>query len=119
MFLHVLAQLDPVKALHDYWHTSSPEVHVAVVGAGVGGEAAHVDWSATLSLITLAAILIGGACIQLFTQARLAAIKIRAEQALSDARVASQISQLGSPLGTTVVSTVAGRVLVPDGRPSA
>jgi hypothetical protein len=89
-YFEVLLRLDLGRALHDYWRNSSPEPHIIVGAAGVGGQLAHVDWAAFFSLVALFLMIIGGSIIQLYKQARICLIEIREAQRLADHRVAAE-----------------------------
>jgi hypothetical protein len=80
--------LDPIRALHDHWRGSSPELHLAVGGAGFGGWAARVDWAAALGFASIAVMTLGGCAIQLWKQWRLAGLEIRdAERKIAEPKI--------------------------------
>jgi hypothetical protein len=89
-----LLELDPIRALHDYWHRSSPEIHLAVGGAGFGGWAARIDWAAALGFASIAIMTIGGCAIQLWKQWRLAGLEIRErERQLAEPKLITPVSR--------------------------
>ena len=63
-----LSLVDPLTALHDAWHTTSPEGVVATGGIGFAGYLASVNWSAALTFVCLAGGLIFGTVCQCWKQ---------------------------------------------------
>ncbi len=79
--LRVLAQLDPIQALHDHWRHASPEGHYVIGTVGFVGWLQGIDWAAVLSFASLATLTFGGAAIQLWKQYRFAALEVRFKEA--------------------------------------
>lgn len=94
--MNPIFHLRPLEALHESWRHSSPELHLAVGGAGFGGWLAHIEWAPVLWFTSTCLTMFGGAAIQLWLQWRIAKIKIRE----------AELNALQKPL-----------MFQPDGRP--
>jgi hypothetical protein len=114
-FLTAMAQVDTRSALHESWNNASPEVHVATWSTGFAAWFAGVNWAAVATFLTMAIPLAFGLVVQCFKQIRIAQIAIKEAQIASDDRIAAR----RAAERPTAVSTIPGRVLVPDVRPSA
>ena len=117
MLIHLLAQIDPQKALHDYWRESSPEAHITIGGTGFGAYLAGVNWAAIVGFLGVAIPIGFGVAMQCWKQFKLAALEVREAEIASDDRIAARRTDAaaGRPLPSSVGPQ---RVLVPDSRSS-
>jgi hypothetical protein len=114
-FFQAVAQVDVKEALHESWRHQSPEMHLASGTAGFAAWWAGINWGAVAAALTFIIPLAWGLLMQCWKQTRVTQIAIREAQIASDDRIAARRAGERS----TPVSTIAGRILVPDARPSA
>jgi hypothetical protein len=114
--LTLLAQIDPQKALHDYWRESNPEAHITIGSTGFGAWCAGVNWAAVLAFLGVAIPIVFGVVMQCYKQYRLNVIAIKEAQIDSDDRIATR--RRDAAARPILPSTLEARVLVPDARPS-